>query len=206
MPASARTSRNLIAAIAAIAMGSLVNSCARYTYSNPNTIGYTEATTLSSKHCEAYYSYYSPALYNKTPVQDLGQIYVPDMLNAKKICLATAKDRCSRALLPLLNLPESVAAQICTANGPGQITVNINSSVNSFTDSQFGTCGIPITCTNRCGCEKGYWSEGEYCVKIACDNCTPRPENNTSFLSSGYFFWEGQLRYRKRPACTWSYY
>lgn len=35
-----------------------------------------------------------------------------------------------------------------------------------------------------------------------CQPVAPKPANNTSFLDTGYFFWDGELRHRVRGACT----
>jgi hypothetical protein len=229
MPASAKTKRNLIAAVVAIAIGSLTNGLASAQGNrpaqgafpsgngnvigrNPNAFGSpTQGAVLACKTCEAIFQYYSSTFTKSTNAIYIGDICGLNKLNARNICRDAAAGKCTRDLLPLLNLPpydfngNSLASQFCPA---GFIDLTYKSSVNGFGDVKYNTvlCRISVTCIPDCRCEPGFWREGDYCVKIACDNCIPRPDNNTSFISSGYFFWEGQLRYRKRATCTYTYY
>lgn len=126
------------------------------------------------------------------------------LVNKKSKCKKLAQEKCSiprEALLAYAPVGSANFNAICSTGG---ISVYFDSKVDGKVNSKDGSCRMPVACLSKvtCKCPADYWQENRHCVTKACQPVNPKPANNTSFIDTGFFFWEGELRYRINAACT----
>lgn len=135
---------------------------------------------------------------------ELGTVGGP-LINKKLKCKALAMSRCAIPKDTLLVYAPVGSPNFNAICGTGGINVYFDSKVDGKVNSKDGTCRMPVACLGKvdCKCPPGYWQEHDkHCVTKACQPVNPKPANNTSFIDTGFFFWEGELRYRMHASCT----
>lgn len=155
------------------------------------------------KNCQANYTLDNAGKIT-TGWTDLGTVG-GTLVNKKNQCRKLAKETCripKDKLLVYAPVGSPNFNAICSTGG---INVYFDSKVDGKVNSKDGSCRMPVACLSRvdCKCPAGYWQEhNKHCVTKACQPVNPKPANNTSFIDTGFFFWEGELRYRINASCT----
>jgi hypothetical protein len=162
-------------------------------------VTFADSASAKKENCKAKYLLGTQV----TALIDLGDVAGVFHDTRRNNCVKRARDYCSYAAAFADTYAPSGSANMQSICDAGVVNVNIETSVNDGY-GESGTCQLPKPCERTCrDCATlGSWQESNWCVKAIC-RPTPTPANNTSFISTGYFFWSGDLRYRT-DRCPWT--
>lgn len=157
--------------------------------------------SAAPKSCKANYVLDNAGTIS-TGWKDLGPVG-GTFANKKKKCRELAREHCSYATEKLNEYAPAGSANFNAICSTGGINVYVDTEVEGKKNTKDTSCRAAVSCNSirLCPCPDGYWQENEFCVGKACQPVNPKPANNTSFINTGYFFWEGELRHRIQGDC-----